>query len=436
VGTGITVGIDIGTTSVKALAVDAEGQILARTRVPHDIHIPTVDVFEHDAKQAWYDGPRKALQDLGVSDPDGIAIVSMVPSMTAVDDAGVPITPGLLYGDHRGQAGRDEADLLNSQELASMLRWTAAEAPDARGYWTAPAVAGAALGGVPAADYGFGFSLAAYWDGNWKPEALSELGVRPEQLPLLVADDEPAGHIGSAVQTSSMADAWAEATVAGADGVGDALVICGTTLIVWPTIDGHREVPGMWTIPHPRPGLSILGGASNAGGMFVNYARRLLAGATPLADPLRVPIWVPYIKGERTPVHDHTLRASLHEMEVSQGPEAMMRAAYEASAFTALRMIELADGATTRIVASGGGTHDEEWMQALADCTNLRVDVVAVPEGAALGAAWHARVAAGLDQRADSTRWVRHGRRYEPDPHWVAACAERYQRWSALAAVS
>jgi xylulokinase len=73
-------------------------------------------------------------------------------------------------------------------------------------------------------------------------------------------------------------------------------------------------------------------------------------------------------------------------------------------------------------------------MQALADCTRLPVQCVAVPEGAALGAAWHARVVAGLDARADSTRWVRFGQCYEPDPRWTEACDERYQRWLELAA--
>lgn len=430
----ITVGIDIGTTSVKALAADHDGTILARARVPHDLHIPSVDVFEHDAKQAWMDGPRQAFRDLGVSDPAAIAIVSLVPSCTAVDDHGVPISPGLLYGDHRGQAGRNEADLLNSQEFRSMLEWTAAQAPDAGGYWTAPAVAGAALGGVPAADGGTGFALSPLWDGEWNADQLGALGIRVDQMPIIVADDEPAGRIGAAVQTASMADAWAECTVAGADSDTDALIICGTTLIVWPTVSQPRLVPGMWTIPHPRPGLSILGGASNAGGMFLNWARRILGDAPARTEPAGVPLWVPYLKGERTPVHDHMLRASLHEMEISQGPDAMMRAAYEATAFSARRLIELASTRTERIVASGGGVHDRQWMQALADCTGHPVHCVAVPEGAALGAAWHARVVAGLDNRADSTRWVRYGAVIEPDPKWRSACEDRYQRWSELAA--
>ncbi len=433
-GTGITVGIDIGTTSVKALAVDGDGRILARARVPHDVHVPSVEVFEHDARQAWVDGPRQALRDLAVGDVDAVAIVSLVPSCTAVDDAGMPITPGLLYGDHRGQAGRNEADLLNSREFRSMLEWTASQAPDARGYWTAPAVAGAALGGVPAADYGTGFALVPLWNGDWQEAELAAIGVRPDQMPILVPDDEPAGRIGTAVQAPSMADAWAECTVSGADSDTDALVICGTTLIVWPVVSERVAIPGMWTIPHPRHHLSILGGASNAGGMFINWARRMLADAPPRTEPAGVPVWVPYLKGERTPVHDHTLRASLHDMEISQRPDAMMRAAYEASAFSARRLIELASSRTERIVASGGGVNDRQWMQALADCTGHPVHCVAVPEGAALGAAWHARVVAGLDARADSTRWVRSGAVVDPDPRWRSACDDRYQRWTELAA--
>ncbi len=432
---GITVGIDIGTTSVKALAVDGDGTIVARARVSHDIHAPDVDVFEHDARQAWVDGPRKALDELRVSEFDGVAIATMVPSFTAVDEAGTPLTPGLLYGDHRGRAGRNEADLLNSREFRSMLEWTAGQAPDAHAYWTAPAVAAVALGGAPAVDYGTAFALAPLWDGDWRAEALAEVGIRPEQMPPVVSDEEVVGRIRGAVHGAGMADAWAESTVANINSPGDVMVICGTTLIVWCVAEQPSIVPGMWSIPHPHGTLAILGGASNAGGMFVNWARRALGTPSGGPRPTEVPIFVPYLKGERTPVHDISLRASLHDLDIGHDGGAVMRAAYEASAFVARRLIDLSGIPATRIVASGGGTHDEQWMHALADCTGLRVDLVAVPEGAALGAAWHARVLAGLDVKDDVVRWMGQGASYEPDPAWSSVCEERYRRWLTLAAV-
>ena len=432
---GITVGIDIGTTSVKALAVDGDGTILAKTRVPHDIHAPSVDVFEHDAKQDWVDGPRRALDDLAVTDFDGLAVATMVPSCTAVDDDGIPMTPGLLYGDHRGRAGRNEADLLNSKEFRSMFEWTARQAPDAHGYWTAPAVAYAALGGTPAIDLGTAFALAPLWDGDWNAENLAEIGARPEQMPTIVGDFDVAGHIRGGVHGSGLADAWAEATVAGINTPGDVMVICGTTLIVWCVLPTPVLVPGMWSIPHPLGHLAILGGASNGGAMFVNWVRRLLAGTGPVTDPRAVPVFVPYLKGERTPVHDIDLRASVQGLDIGHDASSIMRSAYEATAFVARRMMELSGVEQTRIVASGGGTHDEQWMRALADCTGLPVDLVSVPEGAALGAAWRARVVAGLDENADVVRWAKYARRYEPDAQWVGPCEERYQRWLQLAAV-
>src|SRR3954447_24504482 len=96
-----TVGIDIGTSSVKAVAADDDGTIVARARIPHPWYVPSPNRFQHDAKQAWFDGPRAALDALGAIEPGGMAVASMVPSLCAVGDDGVPCSPGLLYGDER-----------------------------------------------------------------------------------------------------------------------------------------------------------------------------------------------------------------------------------------------------------------------------------------------------------------------------------------------
>ncbi len=75
------------------------------------------------------------------------------------------------------------------------------------------------------------------------------------------------------------------------------------------------------------------------------------------------------------------------------------------------------------------------WMAAVADVTGLPVDAVAVPDGAALGAAFFARLAAGLERSLDdSRRWARVGRRIGPDPAWVRATDSRYRRFCELGA--
>ena len=99
----ITVGLDIGTTSVKALAVDGDGRIVARSRVAHEAFSPTPDVFEHDARKAWVDGLARHSSSWALTTSRASRIASLMPSFTAVDADGMPLTPGLLYGDHRGR---------------------------------------------------------------------------------------------------------------------------------------------------------------------------------------------------------------------------------------------------------------------------------------------------------------------------------------------
>jgi xylulokinase len=90
------------------------------------------------------------------------------------------------------------------------------------------------------------------------------------------------------------------------------------------------------------------------------------------------------------------------------------------------------DGPTRarRIVATGGGSADRGWMRALADATGLPVECVAEPKGGALGAAYCARAAAGLEaDLSGAGRWARTGSRHEPDPRWASHCDDRYVRF-------
>jgi xylulokinase len=230
-------------------------------------------------------------------------------------------------------------------------------------------------------------------------------------------------------------DAMAEQIVAGCEDVGDVLVICGTTLIVWAVIDEPAEVPRHYTIPYTAPGKFIVGGPSNAGGLFLNWVDRLVKGdAGGPVDPGRVPVWVPYPRGERVPLQDPARRAQLVDLDLTHDAASVRRAAFEASAFVARRMIEAAPVRARRIVATGGGTRVEGWIAALADCTGLPVHVCAVPEGGALGAAYLARLAAGLEtSMTGGARWARTVRVVDPEPRWATAVADRYARFCEVA---
>jgi xylulokinase len=439
----VTVGIDIGTSSVKAVAADDEGNIVARARVPHAFSVPTPLRFEHDAKIAWHEGPRRALAALGDVGPRGISVAAMVPSLTAVDADGLPCSPGLLYGDERGATAgaRHGANPAESGELTQFLRWTAREHPDARGYWMAQAVANHALCGTPVVSTTVAATAHPLFDwSGWDAALAAECGARVDQLPEIVPSGRAAGAVDGldgCVLEGGTIDAMGEQLVAGADEVGDVLVILGTTLIVWCVVPDPVEVPGLYCIPHTAPGSRwLLGGPSNAGGLFLDWARTLVADHpdVPLS-PRSVPVWVPYPRGERVPMHDPARRAAVTGLDLTHGPAALARGAFEASAFVARRIVERSPAPARRLVATGGGVRVDAWLQALADATALPVHVAAVPEGAALGAAFCARLAAGLEQAmGDASRWARTARVVEPDPAWSEATADRYTRFVELGA--
>lgn len=451
----------MGTTSVKAVAVDAGGRVVARARVPHRVITPAPEVLEHDALRAWRHGPRRALARVATAldgPAAGVVVTSMVPSITAVDRRGIPRLPGLLYGDVRARDDGPDGPVARPgdrggerEEGRRMLEWAVRELPGAAGYWPCQAVATHALCGVPGVDSATAMSFGSLLrGGRWDRDVLAELGVSEGQLSTVVPMGQPAGTLPGAptVVGGGSIDAFCEQIVSGAVHPGDVLVIFGATLIVWAVAETWFEVPGLTSFPSTVPDRFLIGGPSNAGALFVDWVRALTGGVAPTdrrgrgtgtdadgrpGDPARVPVWLPYLRGERTPFHDPRLQASLHGLDIAQGPEDVVRASHEASGFVIRKLVELSGVQAGRIVATGGGSRSTAWMQAVADATALPVDTVAVPEGAALGAAFLARMASGIESDFQASgAWARTGRRIEPDPAWVAAADRRYRRFEAL----
>ncbi len=449
------------------MAVDHSGAVLAATRVPHAILTPRPNVLEHDARVAWHEGVRTAAQQVATAAGRPIAAVNvaaMVPSLCPVGADGLPIGPGLLYGDERAAGATSGLDPSQDGEFERMLAHLVGAYPDAAAFWPAQAVANAALSGVGALDSVAAMTTVPVFDyTNWDPEVCARVGVRPDQLPVIRSGSEPAGRVrdelgpelAGAVVGPGTIDAFGEQLVAGADRPGDVLVILGATLITWACVPEWVEAPGLWTVPHTAPGMVLVGGPSNAGGLLVEWARRTLVAPDGLdgvpgvgsggdVDPDDVPVVLGYLRGERTPLHDRDRRGEVLGLSVAHGPEAVWRGVYESSGHSVRHHLDLAGllgpdtavaappGAhrATRIVATGGGTRLRPWIQAIADVTGLPVDVVATAEGGALGAAWLARVSAGLVPDPATTRpWTQPVERTVPDPRWRSGCDRRYRRF-------
>ena len=398
-GDGVTVGIDIGTTSVKAVAVDPDGTVVARSRIRHPLISAAADELQHDAQRAWRLGPRKALDALGDVRPKALSVTGMVPSLVAVNGRGVPLSNGLLYGDASGQEQQPGSGVpLMGGEPAAFLKALSSAHPEAAGFWPAQTTALASLGGPPVVAMTVSFVLGPLAVmGAWNPEVLEACGVAEDRLPRIVADRTPVGQVGDMLLDPGGIDVMCERLVSGATNDGDVLVLCGSTLILILKLPAdHVLPPSVPAFPDSQGGL-VATTASNAGGLFLDWVDRVVAPSHKPANPDQVPVWSPYIRGERTPWGDPSRRAQLVDLHLGHDAAAIRQAAFEAAGFVVRHHLELTGAPAKRIVAVGGGTRSAGWMQALADTTGLPVAVQAVPEGAAIGAAYLARMSAGLE---------------------------------------
>lgn len=447
----VTVGIDIGTTSVKAVAADSGGHVLVRRRRPHEFRSPARGLAEHDAADAWHAGVEHLWEDTladldGVGDLRGVCVSALVPSLTAVDASGRPLGEGLIYGDSRG--GADEGPPISNGEQAGFLRWLAREYPSARGYWPASTVANFVLAGVAALDEisALAASPLVGADG-WDAALCAEAGASTEQLPVLTRGWSPVGEVAGAPLCGGIIDGLAEMAVSGATDAGDVLVTLGGTLICWVVSEHWVEIPSLWSVPHLADGRCLIGGPLSAGGVFLDRVRFLLDGenarATNDEDERALndvaggdlPVWVPSVRPERIAAAGGAKTASVHGLDRNHGRPQLFRAAYEASGFMVRRILEASGVEAKRILAGGGGSTSGGWLAALADCTGLEVKAAAVAEGAALGAAFAARISAGLEGGlADAARWARTRETRHPQPANADAVEGRYRRFKKLLA--
>ena len=201
-----------------------------------------------------------------------------------------------------------------------------------------------------------------------------------------------------AVLAAGAIDAVCEQMVAGANRDGDVLVLCGTTLIVWATIPEWREVAGLWTIPHTAAGKCQIGGASNAGGLFLNWVDRLVGRVI-----RRPSIPAGYRCGRRTcaaSARPTTIRTVGRCSTDSISRTTPRRCAAPPTKRPASLCASSSSWVARRWPASwrpAGEPASSHGCRAIADATGHPVEVSGVPEGAALGAAFLGRMAAGLE---------------------------------------
>lgn len=410
-------GIDLGTTEVKAGLVTLDGRLLGLARTGYRTDTDAATGRAEQDPDAWWGALATSVRLLtapGVADVVAVAMDGHGPSLIAVDAAGRPTRPAIIWQDSRSVA--EAAELATTTGLSG---WSLAGLPAA--LWVErhePDVAAATCWYLATWDYlalrMTGRPTTSLLDDQPFPPAavLDGAGVPASKIPPRVAAggvmaelaEGPAAELrlepGTPV-VAGIVDAWASFHGAGMTAKGDAIDVGGAAGgfgVYW---DEPLTVPGSFSTIAPLPGLFSVGGAMAATGRAIDWFRTsIVAGVDSvevlLEEAAATPpgangvLFLPYLAGERSPIWDPSARGAFVGLSLDHRRGHLTRAIVEASAFAIRHVAEpiIAAGATVaEMRVCGGPARSEAWNQVKADVTGFPVVVPAVLETAVVGAA-------------------------------------------------
>ncbi|MET3807329.1 xylulokinase [Nakamurella sp. UYEF19] len=427
-------GVDIGSSSSKGVLVSLDGAVLAQVQRDHDLDRPVPGHVEMDAQIWWAEFTSMTAELLARHPIEVIAVgvSGMGPCVLLVDDDDVPVRPAILYGvdtraldeitgltDDFGEAAIVArcGSALSTQAVGPKLAWLARHEPAdfARARrlfmpssWLVRRLTGryvldhhSASQSTPLYDAG-----AARWFEPWWQQICPQL-----RAPELLWSDQVGGRISAAAAAATglpagipviagTIDAWAEAVSVGALGIGDLMLMYGSTMFLINTVDRPVSAPPLWaTVGVTQGSRNLAAGMATSGSITawlrelfgrVDYAHLLSeAGRSPAgANGL---LMLPYFAGERTPIADPMARGLIAGLTLSHTRGDLYRAALEATAMGVRHNVDVmaaAGGRIDRAVAVGGGTQGGLWAQIVCDVTGLPQELRETSVGASYGAAF------------------------------------------------
>ena len=453
-----SLGIDLGTTSVKVLALDSNGEVLAVANSHHGLD-DSAEGVQADP-EVWWQSLLRALGDLDVdlADAEAVGFSGNMSSVVLVDETILPIAPALLLADIRGTQQLDALDpglrdrVVHGSgnapqivfSLSSLLWWAATDVNtlDRAAAWlSAKDFLRARLTGVVATDPTDAYNSLLVRDGVWDDQLIGDLGLPVRLFPPLIGSWESAGSItpeasaltglpaGIAVATGSGDVAAALAGMGGLPTTSLAVSLgTSATLTAGLAPAGRRPefAPDAGLTLHPAADGSWFAlGSLLTGGLALNWLRTL-AGTGPIAAVSATPnvddrlIFLPYLAGTGSPDFVGEATGTILGITPSTTPEQLVGALLEAIAFDIASLVDRLGNRYERIVISGGGGRIAAWPVVFSNVLGLPVDVLDEPDLSAVGAAvlgW---------QASDAMVEPRAGRREVlPDPATASAWSAR-----------
>jgi xylulokinase len=463
------VGIDVGTTGVKALALDIDGNVVGRAERSYPLSTPRPGWAEQDPED-WWRAAEACLAELGgADDVAGIGLSGQMHGLVALDDDDRVIRPAILWNDQRTAAECAEIEerlglgrlleLTGNRALtgftAPKLLWLRRHEPDAyarlRHVMLPKDYVRLRLTGehaIDAADAS-GTLLLDVAERRWSGEVLDALELPAEWLPRVLESPDVSGHAGDVPVAAGAGDQAAAALGVGVVGPGRASVVLGTSGVVFAALPAYRvDAQGrLHVFCHAVPGgWHAMGVMLSAAGSLQWFRDRLAPGVEfdgLLAEAERWQpgteglLFAPYLAGERTPHADPDVRGAFTGLELRHDRGALCRAVLEGVAYALRDSLELLRELGVEIESarvSGGGARGRLWLEIVSSVLGIPLELTAVEEGSAYGAALLAGVAAGVHADVDEavSRCVRVRETIGPKPDWTTVYEDGYARFRSL----
>jgi len=480
------IGLDVGTSAVKALLVTSEGNVVGSYTVEYPFFSPQPGWIEQNPEDMWKasaDAVRGVLTKYSVSGEDvaGLGLSGQMHSSVFLDEQYKVIRPAILWNDVRTTAqcrfieSTVGSDVLkeevcnpalegftlpkvvwlkqNEPENYAKLRWLVLPKDYVRFRLTgeiAMEVSDAA-----------GMLMMNVRQRVWSNPILEKLDISPEILPPIIGSSEVGGRVTAEAAEATGLKPGTPIVGGGADNacgaVGSGVVIAGRGMVSLGTsgvILAHLTEPRLITEGTVHmfnscvPGEFYMMGVTLSAGLSLSWLRSRLGleevpydVMTKAADPVppgsRGLVFLPYLTGERTPHGDGNARASFVGLSATHDQGDMIRAVMEGVAFAFCDSVELLrkagwNGTSLRVL--GGGARSPLWKKIIASATGLALDEINIDEGPALGAAILAGVGTGVfgSVREASDSIIKVVRSVEPDQEWRKVYTELYQVYRAL----
>jgi xylulokinase len=451
------VGLDIGTTGVKALALSPDGEVTGRAEQEYPLSMPRPGWAEQDPDD-WVRAAEAALGRLGGGDAVGLS--GQMHGLVVLDSQQRVLRPAILWNDQRTAAecveieervGLDRLiELTGNRALpgftAPKLLWLRRHEPEVyariehvllpKDYVRLRLTGERATDAADAS----GTLLFDVPRRRWSEEVLEALEIPAAWLP-------PAYESPFVPTAPGAGDQAAAALGVGVDRPGPLSVVLGTSGVVFAALPGFAADPQarVHAFCHAAPGGWHAMGVMLSAAGSLRWLRDVLGGtyAELVAEAEQWPpgaeglTFLPYLQGERTPHADPNARGAFVGLTLRHDRGALVRAVLEGVAYGLRDSLELLRdlGVEADVGrASGGGARSDLWLRIVATVFDLPLERPTVEEGSAYGAALLAGVAAGsfADVHEAVEACVRTSGRIEPEPSWREANEAGYARFRAL----